>query len=89
MSFTYVCIIIGGIIKEIKGEFIQGGSPSYRAKTARDRKKINLDGQFTYKTKKVYHLWTSNMYVLLLEVLEKKLKVNLSMAEVLHTEQKL
>ena len=50
MDFTNVCIIIGGIIKEIKIEFIQGGRPSYRAKTARDRKKINLDGKFTYKT---------------------------------------
>ena len=69
MDFTYVCIIIGGIIKEIKIEFIQCGSPSYRAKTVRDRTKINLDGQFTYKKKEVYHLWTSNMYVLSLEVL--------------------
>ena len=68
MDFTYVCIIIGGIIKEIKIEFVWGGRPSYRAKTARDRKKINLDRHFTYKTRKVYHLWTSNMYVLSLEV---------------------
>ena len=44
MDFTYVCIIIGGIIKEIKIEFIQGGSPSYRAKTVRDGTKSILDG---------------------------------------------
>ena len=27
------------------------------------------DGKFTYNTKKVYHLWTSYMYVLKLEEL--------------------
>ena len=40
MDFTYVCNIIGGT----KKKFIQGGRPSYRAKTVRDRTKIDLDG---------------------------------------------
>ena len=44
MSFTYVCIIIGGTIKEIKSEFIEGGSTSYRARTVRDGTKSVLDG---------------------------------------------
>ena len=39
-----------------------------QSKTARDRTKIDLEGKFTYKTKKMYHLLTSHMYVLLLEV---------------------
>ena len=33
MDFTYVYIIIGGVIKKIKIEFIYGGRPSYRTKT--------------------------------------------------------
>ena len=69
MDFTYVCIKIRGTIKKIKNKFISGGLPSYKAKTARDQTKIDLDVQFTYKTKKVYHLWTSYMYVLSLKVL--------------------
>ena len=43
MDFTYGFIIIGGIIKEIKIEFIYGGSPSFRAKTVRDETKSVLD----------------------------------------------
>ena len=44
MDITYVCIIIKGNLKTSKIKFIQGGWPSYRAKTGRDRTKIDLDG---------------------------------------------
>ena len=36
MDIIYVCIIFEGTIKKIKIKFIQGGLPSYRAKTVRD-----------------------------------------------------
>ena len=36
MDITYACIIIRGTIKKIKIKFIQGGEPSYRARTMRD-----------------------------------------------------
>ena len=36
MDITYVCIIIGGTRNKIKIKFIQGGAPSYRAKTVRN-----------------------------------------------------
>ena len=36
MDITYVCIIIEGTLKKIKIKFIQGGGPSYRAKTMTD-----------------------------------------------------
>ena len=36
MDFTYVCIIIGGTIKKIEIEIIQGGGASYRAKNVTD-----------------------------------------------------
>ena len=36
MDFKYVCIIIGGTIKNIKIKFIYDGGPSYRAKTVRN-----------------------------------------------------
>ena len=44
MDITYVCIIIEGTIKKIIIKFMQGGGPSYRAKTVRARTKIDLDG---------------------------------------------
>ena len=44
MDFTSVRDIIGGTIKKIKIEFIQRGGPQYRAKTAIDRTKSDLDG---------------------------------------------
>ena len=44
MDITYICIIIKGNLKTSKIEFIQGGEPSYRAKTARDWTIIDLDG---------------------------------------------
>ena len=44
MDITYVCIIITVTIKKIKIKFIQGGEPSYRAKTVRDSTQIDLDG---------------------------------------------
>ena len=36
MDIKFVCIIIGGTRNKIKIKFIQGGGPSYRAKTVRD-----------------------------------------------------
>ena len=36
MDIIYVFIIFEGTIKKIKNKFIQGGRPSYRAKTMRD-----------------------------------------------------
>ena len=44
MDITYACIIIRDTIKKIKIKFIQGAEPSYRAKTARELTKIDLDG---------------------------------------------
>ena len=54
-----------------------------------DLTKSDLDPYLTYKPKNVYHLWTSHMYALSLEVLKKKLKLNLPRAEGPGTEQKL
>ena len=36
MDIIYVCNIIEGTKKKIKIKFIQGGRPSYTAKTVRD-----------------------------------------------------
>ena len=69
MDFTYVRIIIGGTRNKIKIKFIQCGGPPYTAKTVRDWNKIDSEGKFSYKTKEVYHLQTSHIYVLSLEVL--------------------
>ena len=44
MDFTHVQNITGGIIIKIKIEFILGGRPSYRAKTAMDRTKSDSKG---------------------------------------------
>ena len=44
MDITYVRIIIRSTIKKIKIEFIQGGEPSYRAKTSMELTKIDIDG---------------------------------------------
>ena len=44
MDITDVYTIIRGTIKKIKIKFIQVGEPSYRAKTARELTKIDLDG---------------------------------------------
>ena len=51
MDITYVCIIIEGTIKKILIKFIKGGWPSYRAKTARDRSKIDQMVNFDEKQK--------------------------------------
>ena len=44
LDFTYVCIIIGGTIKNIKIKFIYGGGPSYTAKTVRNWTESDLHG---------------------------------------------
>ena len=44
LDLTYVCNVIGGIIKNIQIEFFYGGWPSYRAKSARYGTKDDLDG---------------------------------------------
>ena len=40
MDITYVCIIVGGTIKQIKIKFIEGRRPSYKAKTMRTERKL-------------------------------------------------
>ena len=44
MDMTYVLVINQGTIKKIKIKFIQGGRPSYKAKTVTDLTKSDLDG---------------------------------------------
>ena len=88
MDITYVCIIILGTKKKIKIKFTEGGGSWYRAKTAKVGEKWHR--RLIYiKKKEVYHLWTSHMYALSLEVLKKKLKLNFPRAEGPRTEQKL
>ena len=40
MDVTYVCVIIGGIIRKIKIVFVYGGEPSYREKTMSTERKL-------------------------------------------------
>ena len=40
MYITYVCVIIGGIMRKIKIVFIFRGGPAYKAKTMRTERKL-------------------------------------------------
>ena len=71
VDYTYVLNFTGGAIKKTKIEFIQVRGLSSTTKTAREQTKLDSDGQFTYKTKTMYHRCTSHMYVTSLEVLKK------------------
>ena len=52
MVITYVCVIIGGIIRKIQIVFIYGGGPGYRAKTMRTERKVTKTVNLHIKRRK-------------------------------------